>query len=166
MSVIITSLHRFEADFKLHNPDSVISIVNPEMEHPVVNNNVPTLKMKFHDICFEIHNNDKYTLPSIEDVDEIFHFGAVKYKKDTRLLVHCFAGISRSSAAAIIALCPHYGYKDAVKMVAEVDVYMSKGLYEKGSSWFMPNNLMIKYADKRLCLDGDLIKLVNEVFSY
>jgi len=166
MSVLVTSLHRFKIDFNLQDPDAVISIVDPEDNNPEVLKDIPVLKMKFHDICFELFNNEKYIIPTRENVDDIFHFGAFKYKKDTKLLVHCFAGISRSSAAAIIALCPHYGYENAVKMVADVDVYMSEGLYEKGSLWFMPNNLMIRYADERLVLDGALVKLVEETFAY
>lgn len=169
MLVSITSINRFQIEFNHQNPDAVISIVDPLMSNPVISKDIPTLQMKFHDICFEPsspYDKERYVTPTRADVDEIFHFGAFKYKKGTKLLTHCFAGISRSSAAAIIALCPHYGYETAVKMVSEVDVYQSEGLYEKGSFWFMPNNLMIRYADERLALDGALVKLVEETFAY
>jgi predicted protein tyrosine phosphatase len=169
MLISVVSLKRFQEEMELQNPDAVISIVNPTTDNPEVGKEIPTLKMKFHDICFEIksyHGQERYTPPSRDHVDEIFHFGAFKYKKGTKLLTHCFAGISRSSAAAIIALCPHYGYVEAVRMVSEIDVYQSEGLYEKGSLWFMPNNLMIQYADERLALDGALVRLVEETFAY
>lgn len=170
MSVYITSMNRFFYEQNRIKPDSIISIVNPTISNPdIIDQNVPILKLKFHDICFEpksFYDKERYTPPTMDHIDDIFNFGAAKYKKDTILMVHCFAGISRSSAAAIIALCPHYGYQEAVRMVADFDVYQSDGIYEKGSSWFMPNNLMIKYADERLALDGALVNLVEGTFAY
>jgi len=169
MLVLITSLKRFQIEFNIYNPDAVISIVDPQMCNPILTKDVPNLQMNFHDICFEpfsSYDKEKYKRPTRDDVDEIFHFGATRYKKGTKLLTHCYAGISRSSAAAIIALCPHYGYRDAVKIISDIDVFQSEDLYKKGKSHFMPNNLMIKYADERLALDGDLISMVENTFEY
>lgn len=175
MPIYITSTSKFCYEQNRIKPDSIISITDPGFPDPdIINSNIPILKLKFHNISFEtksIEDKTKYSAPTMEHVDDIFYFGAVKYKKDTTLMVHCFAGISRSSAATVIALCPHYGYQEAVRMVAnfmfaDFDIYQSESPCEMGSSWFMPNILMIKYADERLALDGALVKLVKETFNY
>jgi predicted protein tyrosine phosphatase len=170
MPIYVSSLHNIGSSIERCSPEYIISILDPEYERPVFNNAKSVLNMSFHDICFEPnynHDKSEYIFPNRNHVDEILHFGAFHYKKDSVLMTHCFAGISRSSAAAIIALCPHHGYQEAVKMVADIDMILSKdGLAEKGSAWFMPNNLMIKYADERLALDGAMINLVNETFAF
>lgn len=81
-------------------------------------------------------------------------------------MVHCFAGISRSSAAAIIAMIPLLGPEEAVKRVMNFEVHQSDGVFEPGYSWFMPNNLMIQYADEELGLAGQLVKLTERSFNY
>ena len=166
--IYVSSLYDLKNSIEKYKPEAIISILDPNVERPIFNDSAKVLKMSFHDICFEpksIYDKERYVVPTREDVDEILHFGALHYKKGTMLMTHCFAGVSRSSAAAIIALCPHYGYVEAVRMVADIDVVLSQdGATEKGSTWFMPNNLMIRYADERLALDGALVNLVNGTF--
>ena len=81
-------------------------------------------------------------------------------------MVHCFAGISRSSAAAIIAMIPLLGPEEAVKRVMNFEVYQTEGVFEPGHSWFMPNNLMMQYADEELDLAGHLVRLTESSFNY
>lgn len=169
MPIYVAPINRVLHEAQTFKPDAIISIVDPTMKNPNFPMKVPILNLNFDDICFEpvsFYDKERYSPPTRSHVEEIFHFGAFFYKKDTNLLTHCYAGISRSSAAAIIALCPHYGYKKAVEMVANIQVYQSEGVSEAGSSWFMPNNLMIKYADDQLALNGELINLVETTFSY
>lgn len=168
MPVIISSLNKVYANFYSFKPEAIISIVDPYIENPEFNNKIPVLNLQFNDICFELeseYDKRKYSPPNRNHIDDILHFGAVTCNKNTRILTHCFAGISRSSAAAIIALCPLYGYLDAVDIVANADLTIDDKIF-KGSEYFMPNNLMIKYADDRLCLNGDLCKLVDKKFIY
>jgi predicted protein tyrosine phosphatase len=167
--IFVTNCKNVLKDIKIFKPSALISITDPGINNPKHELDIPTLNLSFQDVCFEPQSDvDKlrYKPPTKLIVEDIFHFGAFSYKKNTLLMTHCMAGISRSSAAAIIALCPHYGYEDAVNIVADFDVYQSEGLYEKGSSWFIPNDLMIKYADEILCLNGSLQNLVYSRFCY
>lgn len=171
MSIYVSPLHLVRQEAQRFQPHGIISIVDPRTENPVFDPNVKVLNLKFHDVCFEprsIYDKERYVHPTREIVEEIFNFGAVSMKKGERLLTHCFAGVSRSSAAAIIALSPQYGWQEAVRMVAEVKVNHTapEPHTELGSRWFMPNNLMIDYADDFLCLNGELRKLVATTFSY
>ena len=169
--IYVSPLHLVRQEIERFQPQGVISIVDPKMENPNFSSDLRVLNLKFDDICFEpksIYDRERYSPPTKKDVEEIFHFGAVTMKTGEKLLTHCFAGVSRSSAAAIIALSPHYGWRDAVRMVSEIElVYTApKPHTETGSQWFLPNNLMIDHADDLLCLNGELRKLVEETFSY
>ena len=171
MPIYVSPLNLVHQEVQRFQPHGVISIVDPGLDNPIFDPSVKVLNLRFHDICFEprsIYDKERYTYPTREIVEEIFHFGAVTMKSGERLLTHCFAGVSRSSAAAIIALSPHYGWQEAVRMVAELKVNHTapEPHTEIGSFWFMPNNLMIDYADDFLCLNGELRKLVATTFSY
>jgi predicted protein tyrosine phosphatase len=73
------------------------------------------------------------------------------------------AGISRSSAAALISIIPLYGFNEAVDIIKRVELSNYEFLQKK---CFYPNNLMIKYADQILSLNGRLENLVEETFEY
>lgn len=169
--IYVSPLHLVQQEVQRFQPHGIISIVDPNIKNPDFSSSLKVLNLKFDDICFEpksIYDKERYSPPTREIVEDIFHFGATTMKKGERLLTHCFAGVSRSSAAAIIALSPHYGWQESVKMVAEVKVNHTAPTphTEIGSQWFMPNNLMIDYADDFLCLNGELRKLVAITFAY
>lgn len=92
-------------------------------------------------------------LPSKEHVQQIIDFAAdmatdIAFDKKPKVLIHCYAGISRSTAAAMIVLArlshkekanEHYKTVLAVRDIAE------------------PNTLMLEYADTMMGLNGALI---------
>ncbi len=92
--------------------------------------------------------------PTTQDIERIITFGALLPDTGTAL-VHCQAGISRSSAAAVIALTarfPNHPPREIAKYIA--------GL----SADFYPNRLMITQADELLKLKGELAHAIEEVF--
>jgi hypothetical protein len=46
-------------------------------------------------------------------------------------------------------------------MIAELSIHN-----ETGADWFMPNNLMIEYADEILGLNRELVKFTEYTFRY
>jgi predicted protein tyrosine phosphatase len=67
-----------------------------------------------------------------------------------RLLIHCFAGISRSTATAIGILIQHgLSYAEAFEKVAEVRRHL------------MPNELFIQHIDAHFDLDNKLVEYVK-----
>lgn len=168
MEVIVSSKKLAVPQAKEFNPHFVISITDPEDSHPIFTKS-QVLSLDFHDICFDnlspyfIAN---YTIPSREDVKSIYEFSKNNFDDASRVLIHCYAGISRSSAAAIISLCAHMPFKDAVDKIADLETVTYTGYHESGNLWFVPNNLMIKYADEMLNLNGDLVDYVQSKFRY
>lgn len=174
MELIVTPKHKAEEYFKSFGASHVISICCPGEDHPEFSVGSDRLiKKQFYDICWEpVSEIDKaryFAPPSRDFVADLLTFGG-QYTEETRLLSHCWAGISRSSASAIISMIPLLGYKDSVAKVAALEVssygIIGKAASMPGSELFCPNVLLIKYADEALGLSGKLIDLVNESFKY
>lgn len=105
------------------------------------------LRLEFDDVTV---NYNGYRRASRSDVQRIIDFCQ---RVDGRCLVHCEAGISRSSATAIIlcavALGPGHE-KDAVGQVA------MHGTESDGGNRFSPNFWLIQLADELLQRNGRL----------
>jgi predicted protein tyrosine phosphatase len=106
------------------------------------------LKLAMHDI---VEGRIDQVLPASEHVTELLDF-VQSWDRREPMLIHCYAGISRSTAAAFIALCalnPH--------MPEEL---IARGL-RRSSDTASPNRLFIALADKVLRRDGRMIEAVN-----
>lgn len=133
----------------------IISMGNPE-EDLTKDTNKPkglddqlgrVLRLKFHDITKSFAGIIAgYKEPQKEHVRAIIDFA--KGIESGNVLIHCDAGISRSSAAALICLCVLT--KDEKKSVDLMYQARSKGM----RSMLHPNKLMLQYADA--ILDSNL----------
>lgn len=68
------------------------------------------------------------------------------------LLIHCLAGISRSTAAAYIALCT---------LNETTCEYEIARLLRRASSTAVPNRLLVDYADRALGRDGRMLAAIS-----
>ena len=169
MEVIVSSKKLAVSQAKEFKPDFVISIADPDDTHPVFTTKSEVLSRDFHDISFENKSPyflEHYTLPSREDVQRIYDFAKTNFDDASRVLVHCYAGISRSSAASIISLCAHMPFRNAVDKIANLETMTYTGYIESGHIWFAPNALMIQYADEMLGLNGEMMEYVSGKFRY
>lgn len=102
--------------------------------------------------------------PNKRDIEELLDFYETELfyesDKDLNFLIHCTAGISRSTAASYILL---YMYEYLVrenKNIEKVAIEcFQKTLKLQPEAW--PNALMIKYADEILESKGNLIQEVK-----
>lgn len=95
--------------------------------------------------------------PGAEHVAEAIAFGLRWYTEtDGRkpLLVHCFAGISRSTASTLAIAC-------AIR--PDVDESIFAYALRRASAAAQPNRLMIRHADELLDRDGRLIESVEAI---
>ena len=104
--------------------------------------NGPTLRMEFDDVEVEVGSH-----PTRKHVREIIKF-CRQVPDDAKVLIHCHAGISRSTAAGMILL--------AVKMGPGQEKQILP-LIHRVRECADPNRLMIRYADDLLGLNGDLL---------
>ncbi|MFO1112996.1 MAG: protein-tyrosine-phosphatase [Rhodospirillales bacterium] len=89
-----------------------------------------------------------YSAPRREDVQAILALGAdLRNEAAARVLIHCHAGVSRSTAAAVILMAQHNPGREAA-VFAELRRIRPR-------SW--PNALMLRLADAMLHREGALL---------
>jgi len=104
------------------------------------------LELRFHDV---IEPRPEVILPGREDVARLLAFGRdVARRPEPHLLVHCHAGVSRSTAAACLILAqarPEQAADEAFAAVAAL----------RPQAW--PNLRLIELGDVLLGRGGDLV---------
>jgi predicted protein tyrosine phosphatase len=93
------------------------------------------------------------THPTLEHVKEVVAF-AKSWDREKPMVVHCFAGISRSTAAAYIIACVLRPDLDEAELAASIRAQ---------SPTATPNALLIRLADEYLGRDGRMIKAIAAI---
>ncbi|NJM30795.1 MAG: hypothetical protein HC855_12470 [Rhizobiales bacterium] len=70
------------------------------------------------------------------------------------MVIHCWAGISRSTASAYMAQCLLHPHADEHALAGEL---------RDASPSATPNALMIAYADQLLGRDGRMVKAIQSI---
>jgi predicted protein tyrosine phosphatase len=108
------------------------------------------LALTFDDILWEPTPESNMVAPSREHVQEIIDFG--RTIEGGHLLVHCQAGISRSTAATLMVLA----LNSAPSHAKELDELVRRA---RPTVRVRPNDLMLEYADDILDWGGELAAL-------
>ena len=128
----------------------VITIEEPDTEDPFRTDVVPQLVLQFHDIDMTMLD---YIEPELEHIQQALAFAQ---EIDRPLLVHCRAGVSRSTAIAlaIAADCLGAGNeRQACEWLRQV--------YPQAQ----PNRLVVFHADAVLKRNYSLYSAVKQVFN-
>ena len=91
------------------------------------------------------------TLPADEHVARLLAFAQSWDRKAPRV-VHCFAGISRSTAAAFTAACALNPARDEAEIARAI---------RDASATAMPNTRIVAIADRMLKRDGRMVRAVE-----
>jgi predicted protein tyrosine phosphatase len=140
----------------------VLSILDPDWPELTGFHGYATHKrttLRFHDV---IDAGPGVILPAKEHVASILAFGdeiAAETGADAarHLLVHCHAGISRSTAAMISLLAQADPREDEERLFERVRQI-------RPQAW--PNSLMIGYADEILGRDGRLVAALRRHYGH
>ena len=108
------------------------------------------LGLEFHDIDGP---RDNMLPPSQADVTQLLEFFDGWDGHDP-LLIHCWMGISRSTAAAAIALAQRDPRQDMARLAQRLRL---------ASPMATPNRLMIALADEQLGLNGNLCSAIAAI---
>lgn len=109
------------------------------------------LSLSFNDLS---EPKEGYRAPSAEDMDALLHFGVQQWRLDAPLLIHCWFGVSRSTAAALIVAAAH-NPDVAERELAE--------RLRQTAPFATPNPMMIALADKALGRAGRLVSAVQAI---
>ncbi len=96
---------------------------------------------------------DGYTLPGQEHVVRLIDFVG-QWDRATPMVVHCFAGISRSTAAAFTAACVLNPRRDELQIARAI---------RHASPTAQPNTRIVSVADRLLGRQGRMIRAVESL---
>jgi predicted protein tyrosine phosphatase len=128
----------------------LLTCLHETVQTPITIERARHLRLIMHDISEAIPD---HTPPDAEHIGQLIDF-AHDWGGHSAMVVHCFAGISRSTAAAFIALC-------AVNPDAP-EALIAQRLREASPSAY-PNRLMVRLADQALARRGRMIKAVERM---
>ena len=125
MTIYVSNLSDLETHTRAVRPERLISIIQPELQPPTPAGVAPQrhLRVPVHDVSEPAFES---ILPERRHVETIVAF-LRDWSADDSLMVHCFAGVSRSSAVALIADVLHSG--DALASAGEFDQFRGTYLF-------------------------------------
>jgi predicted protein tyrosine phosphatase len=149
--VRVGGLHSIDRLVPEFRPTHLLGILDPPTPEPAIYGHEPqsraTLLLRFQDI-----DVDQPDGPTAEHVEQIIAFAdqvrSAHARTPARLLIHCHAGISRSTASAYIALARDFGLEradDAFRALLRAAV----------NPW--PNRRLVALADDALDARGRLL---------
>ena len=97
--------------------------------------------------------HDGHILPAEEHVEQILAF-ARGWDRAQPMVIHCYAGVSRSTAAAYIAACALAPERDEAGIARAL---------RAASPTATPNALLVEVADRMLARDGRMTAAVKSI---
>ena len=152
MAIWISSLALAPSLVQSHRPSRVVSLLSPYDDFPAFADIGPDrhLKVAIHDIVEDVGD---WRAPGRADADRIIEFVG-DWDRTGPMLVHCWAGISRSTATAFIAACMHNPGVDEEEIAWAI---------RKSSPTASPNARLVEYADASLERGGRMLQAVKAI---
>lgn len=149
--LIVSPLHRVPGLVSELGASRVMGLLGPDTEHPDLGlPEVQHLRMTFNDISVPMsgltppgEDHVKTIIDFIEDWDHSGHF-----------VIHCWAGISRSTASAFITQCLLNPQEEEIDLAWEL-----RHLAPSAT----PNRLIIQHADRLLKRDGRMVSAIKAI---
>lgn len=150
--ILVTPLSAVEETLARDRPSHLVTLLSPEhmIETPAGFLRERHLRLALADVADACESE---TPPAAEHIEKLILFGR-SWSAESPLLVHCWAGISRSTAAAYILLCDRLG--------AGCEAEIARALRYRAPHAY-PNPLMIRLADAMMTRNGRMIEAVNSM---
>ena len=150
--ILVTPLSAVEETIRLYKPSHLLTLLSPEhmIETPDGIEAARHLRLGLNDVA-EPWASD--VPPDVTHVEQLLEFGR-GWEAKSPMLVHCWAGISRSTAAAYILLCDRFG-RGSERTIANALRRRAPHAY--------PNSLMVRLADAALRREGRMIEAANAI---
>ena len=108
------------------------------------------LKVQMDDITEQI---DGFVAPSDSHIEQVLNF-VRGWDRNAPLVVHCYAGISRSTASAFAAACALNPHREEIAFARQI---------RNASPMASPNRLIVSLADKALGREGRMLRALDEM---
>jgi predicted protein tyrosine phosphatase len=96
---------------------------------------------------------DGFVAPSEEHIEKVLNF-VRSWDRGAPMVVHCYAGISRSTASAFAAACALNPHRDEIAIARQI---------RAASPIASPNRLIVSLADKVLGREGRMLRALDEM---
>jgi predicted protein tyrosine phosphatase len=96
---------------------------------------------------------DGYTAPADEHIEQLLEFVG-RWDRAAPMVIHCFAGISRSTAGAFVAACALNPTRDEIQIAWEI---------RRASRAAQPNFRIVTIADRLLRRDGRMMRAIETI---
>lgn len=146
--IVVSPLSKLEAQIALHEPSHIVTLSSHAL--PALPGEAERLSLLFNDIT---EPRDGLTMPDESHVRALLDF-AMEWDRAKPLLIHCYAGVSRSTASAYIiasALDPTLDETALAEKLREL------------SPSATPNIRLIALADNMLRRDGRMVAAIKAI---
>jgi predicted protein tyrosine phosphatase len=150
--ILVTPLSAIEETIRIYRPSHLVTLLSPEHMIDTPDGISPErhLRLSVNDVS---DINDADMPPNAQHIERLLEFGR-GWSAEAPILVHCWAGISRSTAAAYTLLC------DRLRPGSEASIAQ---YLRKRAPHACPNSLMIRLADAMLERNGRMIQAVENM---
>jgi predicted protein tyrosine phosphatase len=108
------------------------------------------LKVAMDDITAPM---DGFVAPSEAHIAQVLDF-VRGWDRGAPLVIHCYAGVSRSTASAFAAACALNPHRDEMAIARQI---------RNASPIASPNRLIVSLADKALGRDGRMLRALDDI---
>ena len=148
----VCSLAALPATVKTTGASHVLTVMAnvDQVQRPVSVLPANHLKVQVDDITEAIEG---FVAPSEMHVEQVLNF-VRGWDRNAPLVVHCYAGISRSTASAFAAVCALNPHRDEIAIARQI---------RAASPIAAPNRLIVSLADKALGREGRMLRALDEM---
>mgnify|MGYP000209270674 CR=1 FL=1 len=152
MKIWVSSLAKVHDTARSARPARVVSLLGPDSLFPDIEGFGADLHYR---VCLDDDRKeiDGRVTPTQDHVAGVVSF-LQEWNPDDTLLVHCWAGISRSSATAFIAACLHNPEADETAIAEEIKL---------ASPTAYPNTRIVAFADEIMGRGGRMAEAAIEI---
>jgi predicted protein tyrosine phosphatase len=144
--ILVTPLSALQDALESHRPSHIVTLLSPEhmIETPKGFPGERHLRLGVNDITDPAAGDAP---PARQHIDQLLAFSR-EWDASSPLLIHCWAGVSRSMASAFTVLCDRLG------MDREVEIAMAM---RRRAAHANPNRLLVSHADDALARGGRML---------
>jgi predicted protein tyrosine phosphatase len=121
-----------------------------QVQRPVSVLEANHLRVQVDDIT---EHMEGFVAPNDSHIEQVLNF-VRGWDRGAPLVVHCYAGISRSTASAFAAACMLNPHRDEISIARQI---------RAASPIASPNRLMVTLADKALGREGRMLRALDEM---
>lgn len=152
MTIIVCPLSRAPHLAREHKASHVVSLLDPDSRFPVLEElGDRHLRISIHDIEAEA---DGLEACCDKRMRTILDFVGAWKSAEAPILIHCYAGISRSTATAFITACAHNADADEEEIALAL---------RAASATASPNRRLIALADAELGRAGRMSRAIDAI---